>query len=68
MQAHAVARDVLGIRHALPTEAVKLSRRLLRGEPDNITKRINDEAALFAERLRSPEALAAFNAFLSRKR
>ncbi len=59
-----VARDISG----LPVEAVKLSRRLLRGEPEDIVKRMNDEAALFAQRMRSPEAVAAFNAFLSRKK
>jgi enoyl-CoA hydratase/carnithine racemase len=60
----AVAREISG----LPAEAVKLSRRLLRGEPEDIIKRMNDEAALFAQLMRSPEALAAFNAFLSRKK
>jgi enoyl-CoA hydratase/carnithine racemase len=53
---------------ALPPEAVKLSRELLRRPVAEIVTRIDDEAALFAERMRSPEANAAFKAFLSRKK
>lgn len=53
---------------ALPGEAVKLSRQLLRGAPDEVVKRIDEEAALFARRMGSAEALAAFKAFLSRKK
>jgi hypothetical protein len=44
------------------------SRRLLRGSPDEIVKRIDDEAALFKTRLQSTEARAAFEAFMMRKR
>jgi enoyl-CoA hydratase/carnithine racemase len=51
----------------LPPEAVKLSRNLLRPREETI-KRIDEEATIFAQRLRSPEAVAAFKAFLSRKR
>jgi enoyl-CoA hydratase/carnithine racemase len=53
---------------ALPPEAVKLSRELLRRPIAEIGTRIDDEAKLFAERMRSPEATAAFKAFLSRKK
>ena len=53
---------------SLPTEAVAASRRLMRGAPDEIVARIDEEVQLFKERLRSPEAHAAFDAFLSRKR
>ena len=53
---------------ALPPEGVKASRRLLRGSPDEIVARIDAEADAFKERLRSPEAQAAFAAFLNRKR
>jgi enoyl-CoA hydratase/carnithine racemase len=52
---------------AKPREAVKLSRRLIKGNPDEILKRIDEEALMFAERLRSTEAQTAFKAFLSRK-
>jgi len=53
---------------ALPPQAVLASRRLLRGAPDEIVARIDAEAEAFKERLSSPEAQAAFAAFLARKR
>jgi enoyl-CoA hydratase/carnithine racemase len=53
---------------ALPPQGVLSSRRLLRGSPDEIVKRIDDEAALFKTRLQSTEARAAFEAFMMRKR
>jgi len=51
---------------AKPREAVKLSRRLIKGSPDEILARIDVEAAMFAQRLRSAEAQKAFMAFLSK--
>ena len=53
---------------ALPAEAVAASRRLLRGEPDEIIARIDAELVLFKGRLQSQEAREAFQAFLHRKR
>jgi enoyl-CoA hydratase/carnithine racemase len=53
---------------ALPPEGVRVARRLMRGAPDEIVARIDEEAEAFKERLTSPEAQAAFMAFLSRKR
>ena len=53
---------------ALPPEAVAISRRLMRGPPDEVMKRIIEEAEMFKVRLRSPEARAAFEPFLDRKR
>lgn len=58
------ARDIA----ALPSEAVATSRQLMRGAPAEIVSRIDEEAALFKTRLQSPEARAAFEAFLQRKR
>lgn len=52
----------------LPPEAVKLSRELLRRPVEETVKRIDEEAALFAGRMRSPEAINAFKAFLSRRK
>jgi enoyl-CoA hydratase/carnithine racemase len=57
------ARDIA----ALPSEAVAASRQLMRGAPAEIISRIDEEAALFRTRLQSPEARAAFEAFLQRK-
>ncbi|RMF38383.1 MAG: crotonase/enoyl-CoA hydratase family protein [Alphaproteobacteria bacterium] len=52
---------------AKPREAMKLSRALLRGAPDERLAVMRREGALFAERLQSEEARAAFMAFMSRK-
>ena len=52
---------------ALPAEAVAASRRLIRGSAAEIVRRIDDEAELFKQRLKSHEAKAAFEAFFSRK-
>jgi enoyl-CoA hydratase/carnithine racemase len=51
---------------ARPREAVALSRRLMRGDPARLHTRIAEEAKLFSERLKSTEARAAFEAFLSK--
>jgi enoyl-CoA hydratase/carnithine racemase len=53
---------------ALPMEGVAISRRLMKGTPDDIVKRIDDEAAQFKLRLTSPEARKAFEAFFARKK
>jgi enoyl-CoA hydratase/carnithine racemase len=53
---------------ALPPQGVAASRRLMRGTPDEIIQRIDEEAELFKTRLQSAEARAAFEAFMSRKR
>src|SRR5882724_7592106 len=52
---------------ALPPEGVAISRRLMKGAPDEIVRRMDEEAEQFRMRLQSPEARAAFTAFLSRK-
>ena len=53
---------------ALPPGAVAASRRLMRGPPEETVARIDEEARHFKERLTSPEARAAFEAFLTRKK
>jgi enoyl-CoA hydratase/carnithine racemase len=53
---------------ALPPEAVAASRALMRGAPDAIVQRMDEEAAEFKRRLKSPEARQAFEAFLARKK
>lgn len=52
----------------LPPEGVAIARRLMRGAPDDVVARIDEEAILFKKRLTSGEARAAFEAFLTRKR
>ncbi len=51
---------------AKPREAVRLARRLLKGEPAPIKARMEQEGALFLERIKSKEAMAAFEAFLQK--
>jgi enoyl-CoA hydratase/carnithine racemase len=53
---------------ALPPQAVAVSRKLMRGPPDEMVARIDQEAEEFKLRLQSAEARAAFEAFLTRKR
>jgi enoyl-CoA hydratase/carnithine racemase len=53
---------------SLPPEALALSRRLVRGSPEEIVARIDEEAAHFRKRLESEEAQAAFKAFFERKK
>jgi enoyl-CoA hydratase/carnithine racemase len=63
-RAFAAARAIA----ALPAEGVKIARRFMRGSPEPIAARISEEAEAFRARLGSPEAHAAFAAFLNRKR
>lgn len=53
---------------ALPREAVLAARRLLKSDEAEVVARIDEEVALFAERLKSPEAQAAFRAFMGKGR
>ncbi len=61
------AREACRRIAAKPVEAVAITRRLLRGDPGIAIDRAREEARLFAERLSSPEAQAAFAAFLARR-
>ena len=53
---------------ALPPHAVAASRRLMRGNVAQIDGQSDAEAEAFRKRLASPEAKAAFAAFLSKKK
>lgn len=50
-----------------PAEALAATRRLLRGEPDEVLARIEAEANLFAQLLEAPEARARLEAFFAAK-
>jgi len=52
---------------AMPPEAVRMARRLMRGDRREVVARIDQEAAGFPELLRSPAARDAFNAYLQGK-
>jgi enoyl-CoA hydratase/carnithine racemase len=66
-EAEAAAFEAARHIATLPAEAVALSRRLIRGDVAEVGKRIDEEAELFRQRLKSDEARAAFEAFFSRK-
>lgn len=51
---------------AKPQQALALSRKLLRPDPAEVWARVEEEARLFGERLKSGEAREAFQAFMSR--
>jgi enoyl-CoA hydratase/carnithine racemase len=64
VEARKAAREIC----ALSAEAVATTRKLLRLPPDEMMRRIELEGHLFGERMRSPEAIAAFDAFLAREK
>ena len=51
---------------AKPRQALRQTRRLIRGDRDALLARFDEEMQLFAAALRGPEARAAFEAFLAR--
>jgi len=53
---------------AKPPEALRISRDLVRGPREEVLARIGEESAAFADRLRSAEARAALEAFMSRRK
>jgi len=53
---------------AKPPQALAISRRLVRTDPATVTARMREEAEHFANQLKSAEALAAFQAFMARKK
>jgi enoyl-CoA hydratase/carnithine racemase len=59
----AVAREIAGKAPG----ALQTARRLSNGDTAEVLARIEEEAALFRERLKSPEAMAAFTAFVGRR-
>lgn len=52
---------------ALPAGAAAEARRLIRSGEGDVLRRIEEEADLFRQRLRSPETKAALEAFFSRR-
>ena len=65
----ATAHDA-GLRLAAkPPAALKIARDLMRGASiDEITTRLEDESRLFAQRMTSPEAREAFQAFVEKRK
>lgn len=61
--AHALARRLA----ALPPEAIRQTKHLMRRGKPGLTDRIAEELELFRERVRSPEAAEAFAAFMEKR-
>ncbi|KAB0500167.1 enoyl-CoA hydratase-related protein [Pseudomonas vancouverensis] len=66
-EALARAREMALRFDSLPREAVRISKQLMKA-PDRevLRKVIEEEGALFTQRLRSPEAMAALSGFINR--
>jgi enoyl-CoA hydratase/carnithine racemase len=64
VEARKVAREIC----ALPADAVAISRKLLKLPTEDLVRRIGQEDHFFGERMRSPEAIAAFQNFFLRKK
>jgi enoyl-CoA hydratase/carnithine racemase len=63
------ARRMAARFNALPPGAVRATKHLMRsGLKDSTARAIREEAAVFVERLKSPEAKEAFQAFFARRK
>ncbi|AKV10458.1 enoyl-CoA hydratase [Pseudomonas fluorescens NCIMB 11764] len=63
----AKAREMALRFESLPPEAVRISKQLMKTpDREQLRKVIEEEGALFTQRLRSPEALAALSGFINR--
>jgi len=62
------AREVARRLAALPPQAVRLTKRLMKHGAADVGARIQEEIGVFSERLASPEAQEAFAAFMEKRR
>nr|WP_294547385.1 enoyl-CoA hydratase [uncultured Rhodopila sp.] len=62
------ARDYASRLAALPPEAVRQTKALIRNGRPDVPGRIEEELALFRQRLRSAEAAEAFQAFMEKRK
>ncbi|HBK08515.1 MAG TPA: enoyl-CoA hydratase [Acetobacteraceae bacterium] len=62
------ARDVAARMAALPPAAMRMTKNLIKNGRDDVPGRIAEELVLFKERLRSPEAAEAFQAFVEKRK
>ena len=63
-----IAREKATVLAGLPADALRETKRLLRGDDRGVHDAIERETASFARALASPEAREAFASFLNRKR
>jgi enoyl-CoA hydratase/carnithine racemase len=64
----ATARDIAARLAALPPAAVRLTKDLIKNGRGDVPGRIEQELVLFRDRLRSPEAAEAFQAFVEKRK
>ncbi len=62
------AREMARRLAALPPQAVRLTKRLIKHGMPDVAGRIQEEIGLFTERLASPEAQEAFAAFIEKRK
>jgi enoyl-CoA hydratase/carnithine racemase len=62
------AREMAQRLAALPPQAVRLTKRLIKHGVPDVAGRIQEEIGLFSERLASPEAQEAFAAFMEKRK
>jgi enoyl-CoA hydratase/carnithine racemase len=62
------ARQMARRLAALPPQAVRLTKRLMKQGATDVSGRIDEELKLFSERLTSPEAREAFAAFMEKRK
>ncbi len=63
-----VARGVASRLAALPPEAVRQTKALIKNGRTDVPRRIEEELVLFGQRLRSDEAAEAFQAFMEKRK
>jgi enoyl-CoA hydratase/carnithine racemase len=63
-----VAYEIAQRLAALPPQAVRLTKRLIRHGANELAARMDEELSLFRERVGSPEAAEAFNAFMEKRK
>jgi enoyl-CoA hydratase/carnithine racemase len=62
------AHEIAARLASLPPQAVRLTKRLIRQGAPDVASRMEEELALFRERLGSPEAAEAFRAFMEKRK
>ncbi len=62
------AREMARRLAALPPQAVRLTKRLIKHGVPDVAGRMQEEIGLFSERLASPEAQEAFAAFMEKRK
>lgn len=63
-----MARSLAGRLAALPPTSVQLTKNLIKNGKQDVRGRIDEELVLFRDRLRSPEAAEAFQAFVEKRK